>query len=145
MYKKPDWIARHLFNPAITFVTGRLGISLRGSRILVVRGRKTGELRSVPVNPLTLEGQRYLVAPRGDTHWARNLHVALEGDLRLGRSTEHFRAEPIDGEARIPIIRAYLKRWARETKSHFGVTGSDVTDGELRRIAPHHPVFRLLP
>jgi len=145
VYQKPDRVARYLFNPAIAFFTGRLGISLRGSRILAVQGRKTGDLRTVPVNLLTFDGERYLVAPRGDTHWARNLRAAGEGELRLGRTREHFHVEEIAGEARIPLIRAYLKRWAPETKSHFGVAGADVTDNELRGIAPVHPVFRLLP
>ena len=145
MYQKPDRIARYLLNPTIAFFTGRLGVSLRGSRVLAVRGRKSGELRTVPVNLLTFEDERYLVAPRGDTHWARNLRAAGEGELRLGRKSEHFRVEEVDGEARVPIIRAYLQRWAPETKSHFGVTGPDAPDDELRRIAPEHPVFRPLP
>jgi len=40
----------------------RLGISVQGSQTLAIRGRKSGEWRTIPVNPLTLDGSRYLVA-----------------------------------------------------------------------------------
>lgn len=50
--------------------------------MLRVRGRKTGEVRETPVNLLTLDGARYLVAPRGVTQWVRNLRVAGVGSWR---------------------------------------------------------------
>ncbi|MDQ1532908.1 MAG: hypothetical protein QOF28_669, partial [Actinomycetota bacterium] len=62
-YVQPGWFTRHVFNPAIATLT-RMGLSVWGSRELRVRGRKSGEWRAVPVNLLTHEGQRYLVAPR---------------------------------------------------------------------------------
>src|ERR1700731_1965924 len=55
-----------LFNGTVATLT-RHGISILGSRVLYVRGRKSGEWRSTPVNPLTYEGKRYLVSPRGHT------------------------------------------------------------------------------
>jgi hypothetical protein len=57
-----------LSNSTVATLT-RYGISLRGSRVLSVRGRKSGEWRSTPVNPLTYQGRRYLVSPRGQTQW----------------------------------------------------------------------------
>ena len=63
----------------------RLGISIAGSRVLEVRGRKSGEPRRTPVNLLTLDGARYLVAPRGHTHWVRNIRASGEGRLLVGR------------------------------------------------------------
>jgi hypothetical protein len=47
-----------LFNSLVAAVT-RMGISVYGSRVLYVRGRKSGEWRSTPVNPLSLDGKRY--------------------------------------------------------------------------------------
>ncbi len=67
-----------VFNMAVQFLT-KLGVSLAGSRVLLVRGRKSGEIRSTPVNLLKVGGQRYLVAPRGQTQWVRNLRAAGEG------------------------------------------------------------------
>ncbi len=76
-----------VFNRVVARLT-KLGISLMGSRVLSVRGRKSGEWRSTPVNLLVLDGQRYLVAPRGHTQWVRNLRATPEARLQLGRTTE---------------------------------------------------------
>jgi hypothetical protein len=65
-YQCPGWFAKHFFNPIVAGLT-RLGVSLAGSRVLEVRGRKSGEWRRTPVNPLELDGKRYIVAPRGET------------------------------------------------------------------------------
>ena len=63
------------FNGLVRTLT-RYGISIYGSRVLYVRGRKTGEWRTTPVNPLSYGGHRYLVAPRGHTQWVRNMRAA---------------------------------------------------------------------
>ncbi len=76
-YVRPGWFTQHVFNPIIA-VLARVGISVWGSRELRVRGRKSGEWRTNPVNPLTFEGSRYLVAPRGETQWVRNLRASHE-------------------------------------------------------------------
>jgi len=73
-YVKPKK-ATNFFNESVGRLT-RMGISVYGSRVLYVRGRKSGEWRSNPVNPLTVDGTRYLVAPRGNTQWVRNLRAA---------------------------------------------------------------------
>src|ERR1700761_1069566 len=90
-YAEPGWFTRNVFNRAVRRLT-RLGISVAGSRELRVRGRKSGEWRSTPVNLLTGDGQQYLVAPRGTTQWVRNLRAAGEGELRVGRRSEPFKA-----------------------------------------------------
>src|SRR5262245_858528 len=66
------------------------GISLMGTRLLSVRGRTSGRWRSTAVNLLVLDGERYLVSPRGRTQWVRNMRAAGGGELRLGRRTEAF-------------------------------------------------------
>lgn len=143
-YQEPDFMTRNLFNPAVAFFTGTLGLSLRGSRVLAVRGRTSGEWRTTPVNPLTFEGHRYLVAPRGTTHWVRNIRVSGEGALRKGRHEAPIRVTEVPDAEKVPIIRAYLKLWAMETKKFFGIPDADVPDEEIARIAPNHPVFRIL-
>jgi deazaflavin-dependent oxidoreductase (nitroreductase family) len=141
-YQRPDWFTSHLFNPSVAALT-RLGISVAGSRILEVRGRKTGEPRRTPVNPLSLDGARYLVAPRGHTHWVRNLRAQGEGRLLVGRRAERFAATEIPDDEKAPILRAYLRRWKWEVGAFFGGVGPDSSDDELRRIAPDHPIFRI--
>ena len=141
-YQEPGWFTRHIFNPAIAVLT-RAGISVWGSRELRVRGRKTGEWRATPVNLLTLDVHRYLVAPRGQTQWVRNLRVAHEGELRVGRRVEAFTANELADDDKVPILRAYLKRWKAEVGVFFGGVGPDSSDEDLLRIAPDHPVFVL--
>ncbi len=141
-YQRPGWFTKHVFNNLVALFT-RIGISVWGSRVLEVPGRKTGEPRRTPVNLLTFEGDRYLVAPRGHTQWVRNLRASGGGRLLLGRRSEEFTAAEVPEDERPPVLRAYLKRWKAEVGVFFGGVGPDSSDEELRRIAPDHPVFRL--
>jgi deazaflavin-dependent oxidoreductase (nitroreductase family) len=141
-YKRPGWFTTNVFNRIVAGLT-RAGISVLGSRVLEVPGRKTGEPRRTPVNLLELDGNRYLVAPRGHTQWVRNLRASGEGRLLLGKRAEPFTATELTDDERPPVLRAYLKRWKAEVGVFFGGVGPDSSDEELRRIAPDHPVFRL--
>ena len=143
-YRKPDWFTHHVFNPAVGLAT-RAGISVWGSRVLRVRGRKSGEWHSHPVNLLTYDGKQYLVAPRGLTQWVRNIRVSGGGELALGRKVVPFKAIEISDAEKIPILRAYLKRWKMEVGIFFQGVDDDSPEEELRRIAPDHPVFRIEP
>ncbi len=141
-YQEPGWFTKHVGNPIVAGLT-RVGISIAGSRVLEVRGRKSGEPRRTPVNPLRLDGVRYLVAPRGETQWVKNVRVDPHARL-LGRG----RGEPIvvaevTDEQKVPILRGYLEKWKWEVGQFFGGVGPDSTDEELARIAPDHPVFRV--
>ncbi len=140
--KRPGWFTSHLFNPAVAGLT-RLGISLFGSRVLEVTGRTSGKPRRTPVNLLTFEGERYLVAPRGDTQWVRNLRASGEGRLLVGSHSEHFAAVELTDDEKPPILRAYLKRWKFEVGVFFDGVAPDSSAEELRGAAPKHPVFRL--
>ncbi len=141
---KPDWFTVNVLNRSITWLTRR-GISLHGSWVLAVRGRKSGEWRHTPINPMEFEGARYLVAPRGHVQWTRNMRAAGGGELRLGRKVEAFTAVEVPDEEKPEILRAYLKRWQSDVGRFFDGIGPDSSDEELRRIAPRHPVFRISP
>jgi deazaflavin-dependent oxidoreductase (nitroreductase family) len=145
-YIEPGWFTTHVFNGIVSLAT-RLGISVWGSRVLQVRGRTTGELRETPVNLLTHDDVRYLVAPRGETQWVRNLRVAGGGSLRLGRRIERFEAVELAGDGpddpRVEVLRAYLRRWKAEVGVFFEGVGPDSTDDERAAIALRHPVFRI--
>lgn len=144
-YHAPGRITRHLMNPLVAGLT-RLGLPLAGSAVLGVRGRVSGEVRTVPVNPLAHEGTRYLVAARGETQWVRNLRVAGEAELRVGRRTERVAAaEVTDPAVAVPVLRAYLRRWAWEVGAFFDGVGADDPDAELAAAAYRHPVFVLRP
>ncbi|HEY2653647.1 MAG TPA: nitroreductase family deazaflavin-dependent oxidoreductase [Solirubrobacteraceae bacterium] len=141
-YKRPGWFTTNVFNRIVAVLT-RAGISVWGSRVLEVPGRKTGEPRRTPVNLLNLGGTRYLVAPRGHTQWVRNLRASGHGKLWLGKRAEPFTATELPDDEKPPVLRAYLKRWKAEVGVFFGGVGPDSSEEDLRRIAPDHPVFRL--
>jgi deazaflavin-dependent oxidoreductase (nitroreductase family) len=141
-FQEPGWFTRNVFNRAVAGLMA-LGISVQGSRVLEVKGRKSGEWRSTPVNLLEVDGARYLVAPRGNTQWVRNMRVAQGGRLKLGRGTEDFKATEVTGDAAVPLLRAYLRKWKWEVGAFFGGVGPDSTDTELLAIVPDHPVFKL--
>jgi deazaflavin-dependent oxidoreductase (nitroreductase family) len=141
-YQAPGWFTRKVFNPLIAFATRR-GLSIWGSRVLRVRGRTSGEVRETPVNLMTYNGAQYLVAPRGVTQWVRNLRVAGEGELRVGKGIEHFRATELSDDQKPELLREYLRRWKMEVGVFFGGVDAKASEEELRRIAPDHPVFRL--
>jgi deazaflavin-dependent oxidoreductase (nitroreductase family) len=114
-----------------------------GARELRLRGRRSGEIRSNVVNLLDLDGAQYLVAPRGMTEWVKNLRAAGGGELRVGRRVETFDADELPDSQKLPILRAYLKRWKWEVGQFFQGVGPDASDAELAAIAPGYPIFRI--
>jgi deazaflavin-dependent oxidoreductase (nitroreductase family) len=141
-YRRPDWFTQHIFNPAVATLT-RAGVSVLGSRVLRVRGRTSGLWRETPVNMLALDDRHYLVAPRGETQWVKNLRASGGGELRVGRRTQEFTAEEIDDDEKAAVLRAYLKRWRWEVGVFFGGVGPGSSEADLRAEGRHHPVFRL--
>lgn len=124
------WLARH-------------GVTLLGTRELSVRGRKSGEWRRVPVNPLPYEGGPYLVSARGHSEWVRNMRAAGGGRLQAGRRTQEFTAVELPDEEKPVVLRQYLRKWGWEVGRFFGDVTADSTDAELLAAAPKHPVFRI--
>ncbi|MFH9005956.1 nitroreductase family deazaflavin-dependent oxidoreductase [Streptomyces afghaniensis] len=140
--RKPGWFTINVFNRLVAWLTRR-GISVWGSRVLAVRGRKSGQWRTTPVNLLTLDGRQYLVAPRGHVQWTRNMRAAGGGELHLGKHVDTFTATEVADDDKTPILRAYLKRWKAEVGVFFNGVGPESPDDQLRRIAPDHPVFEI--
>ena len=142
-YRKPGTVTRRLMNPFLVLAM-RMGISVWGSRVLEVRGRTTGTPRRTPVNLLKYEGHEYLVSPRGNTQWTRNVR-ADNGRLilELGRHREERTVRELPDEEKPPVLRAYLRRWKMEVGVFFEGVSADSSDEDLLRIAPKHPVFVL--
>ena len=78
----PRWLP--LANRVVR-VLSRWGLRLGTIRVLTVPGRRSGTPRSTPVSPLTVDGQRYIVAGLPDSDWARNVRAARRGELSDGR------------------------------------------------------------
>ena len=143
-YLRPGFLTQHVMNPLMKGLT-RLGVSVRGSHVLAVRGRKSGEWRTVPVNPMELGGHRYLVAPRGTTEWVRNIRAAGGGELRLGRRITPITVTELADADKPAVVREYVRRWKAEVGQFFAGQGIDErsTDEELLAVAPGFPVFEI--
>ncbi len=142
-YRAPDWFTRHVFNPVVNGLT-RLGVSVRGSRVLEHTGRTSGELHHTPVNLLTIDGIQYLVAPRGETQWVRNVrHADGHLVLILGQRRTLYTAIELPPSDRIQILREYLRRWKFETGMFFDDVSPDASNAEWAAVADRHPVFAL--
>jgi deazaflavin-dependent oxidoreductase (nitroreductase family) len=130
-------------NAVVAWLIGRLGRSPGGAQLLEVTGRKSGRVRSTPVNPVEVDGKRYLLSPRGETQWVRNFRAAGEGALRVGgrRQSIALVRELPDSE-KPPVLRAYLDRWAWQVKGLIDAP-KDATEEQLAAIAPNHPVFEI--
>ena len=143
LYQRPGWFTRHIFNRGVSVLT-KVGVGVLGARTLEVVGRTSGQPRRTPVNLLTIDGRRYLVAPRGETEWVRNVRAA-HGHLVLilGRRRTEWVAVEVRDDAKSDILRQYLRRWKFEVGVFFEGVGPDSTDEQLAAIAPRHPVFEL--
>jgi deazaflavin-dependent oxidoreductase (nitroreductase family) len=143
-YRRPPWIMRHLFDPLTLLAVGKLGLDdHNGTRVLEVKGRTSGAWRPTPVRLLELDGRRYLVAMYGETYWVRNLRAQGGGRLRLGGQVTDFRAVELADEEKLPVLRAYFRRWWSLVAQMTTVTSPNAPDEEITRAASLHPVFRL--
>ncbi|WP_329460478.1 nitroreductase family deazaflavin-dependent oxidoreductase [Streptomyces sp. NBC_01497] len=129
-------------NAAIGWLS-RHGLSFMGTAELSVRGRTSGELRRLPVNPFSYHGTQYLVSARGHSQWVRNMRAAGGGELRVGKRVRAFTATEVTDAERPEILRGYLKKWGWEVGRFFNGVTVKSTDEELLAAAPDHPVFRI--
>jgi deazaflavin-dependent oxidoreductase (nitroreductase family) len=119
------------------------GISIAGTRALRVRGRKTGRLRGVVINVLTIDDRDYLVSPRGTTQWVRNVRAAGEVEMGPRWRSRDVRAIELNDAAKPELLRRYLDRWFWEVKGHIAGLTPDSSDEQLAAAAPTIPVFAL--
>jgi deazaflavin-dependent oxidoreductase (nitroreductase family) len=127
-YLRPGFFVRRIANPLATL--------FGAATTLAVRARRSGEWKTAPVQVLDVDGNRYLLAVRGEAEWVRNMRAAGGGELRRRGKAEPFRAtEVVDRDERARIVSAYLDRWGRTVKAQFDKL-PDPAD---------HPVFRIEP
>ncbi|HWD71789.1 MAG TPA: nitroreductase family deazaflavin-dependent oxidoreductase [Actinomycetota bacterium] len=144
-YRKPGWFTKHVANRLVARLT-RLGISIWGSKVLEVTGRRSGLPRRTPVNLLTVDGRQYLVSARGEGEWVRNVRAAGGHlDLLVGRRRQPRTAREVADGDKTEILRAYLRRWKAEVGVFFEGIGADSSAEEIAAIAHRHPVFELDP
>ena len=61
----------------------------------------------------------------------------------VGSTREEWVARELPDAEKVPVLRAYLKRWKAEVGVFFDGTSADSSDEELAAIAPRHPAFVL--
>lgn len=140
-FREPTAIEK-FFNRALGFLIG-WGIGPAHIFLVEVRGRKSGKIYTTPVDPLELDGRRYLVAPRGRTQWVRNAEAAGQLVLRRGRQRQSLRICIIADEAKPPILKAYLDNYKTEVQRYFSVRAGSPPEA-FSEIAPNYPVLELL-
>jgi deazaflavin-dependent oxidoreductase (nitroreductase family) len=142
-YEEPNRAAQAA-NAVIRFLA-EMGISIAGTRALRVRGRKSGKPRGVVVNLLTVDGVDYLVSPRGNTQWARNVRAA--GVVEVGPRWRRRLAPvgEVDDAAKPDVLRRYLARWYWQVKDYVAGLTPDSSDEQFLAAAPTIPVFVLGP
>ena len=132
-----------IFNGLINVLV-RIGLAPGYAYQLEVRGRKSGKLYTAPVFVLDRERHRYLVAPRGETQWARNAQATGQVTLRRGAKATAFDVKLVPQAERAPLLADYLGRHAGSVQRFFSVP-KDAPVEAFTAIADRHPVFELLP
>ncbi len=142
-YEEPNRAAQAA-NTVIRWLA-ELGISIAGTRALRVRGRKSGKQRGVVINLLTVDGVDYVVSPRGNTQWARNVRAA--GVVEIGPRWRRQRTgiNELTDAAKPELLKRYLARWYWQVKDYVVGLTPESTDEQLRAAAPMIPVFALVP
>jgi deazaflavin-dependent oxidoreductase (nitroreductase family) len=123
-HAKTPWLIKHVMNP-LFLLTGAFPV-------LTITGRRSGKPYRTPINVLELNGSRYLVSPRGETGWSRNLRASGHASLKLRGRQTRYTATEVPPTERGPIIAAYLRQWA-QTRAQF----------EQLPDPADHPTFRL--
>jgi deazaflavin-dependent oxidoreductase (nitroreductase family) len=121
-----------------------LGISLNGSALITVPGRKTGRPHSTPITMVEYQGQRYVQSPFGSVNWVRNLRAAGQATLSWGRRHETIVVTELTPEQAAPVIKSMLPRAPQVIRDYFDVTPESSLE-DIIRDAPNHPMFAVRP
>ena len=140
-YRRPTKVTQ-TFNRFMSWLASR-GLMPSDTVTLEVKGRRSGMVRSNVVTWVKQDGERYLVSPRGESEWVRNVRAADGEAVIRHRGRQSVRLEEVPAEERAPIIKAYLAKTAMATRAHFGVDPKAEIE-EFEAIAARHPVFRIV-
>ncbi len=141
VFRQPTTVER-IFNRTFGFLIG-LGIGPSHVYVLEVRGRKSGKLFSTPVDLLELNGNRYLVAPRGRTQWVRNAEAAGEITLKKRSKRQKYGLRPLSDVEKLPVLKAYLDNFKREVQRYFPIPAGSPPEA-FAEVASSYPAFELL-
>jgi hypothetical protein len=140
---RPNRVARLL--DRFTAAVSARGVGPEYLVVLEVPGRRSGRIVSLPLVVAAVDGERYLVSMLGEeANWVRNVRATGgEAALRHGRREEVHLEEVVAPDRRAPVLKSYLKR-ASNASAHVPID-KDAPLAEFERLAPHFPVFRIVP
>ena len=141
-YLKPGAVER-IFGQALVLLI-RIGLVRGHFYVLEVRGRKSGRTLSLPVDPLDLEGRRYLVCARGNANWVRNARSAGKVVLARAMRRQLYAVRELSPDLRPRVLKTYLDRFAGEVQRFFPVPKGSPVEA-FNDLAPQYPVFELQP
>ncbi|MBA2286985.1 MAG: nitroreductase family deazaflavin-dependent oxidoreductase [Ktedonobacteraceae bacterium] len=124
----------------------RVGVKLVGTGkypmyLVTVRGRKSGQPRTIPLAIIERNGKRYVGSVYGIVDWVRNLRAAGEAILTRGRRSEMVNVRELpQGEAAL-VLREDVKG-GNPFAHAYGVTANSSLE-EFERAVLSHPLFVL--
>lgn len=136
----PRWLK--FANPVIVALQRR-GVVIGTMRLLSVPGRKSGELRTTPVSPLTTEGERYIIAGFEEADWVKNARSAGWGILARGRKQERVNLVELPQGDRAPVLREFPSKVPHGVQYFRQLYSIDGTPDEFGALASRCPVFRV--
>lgn len=138
--KLPRWLkpANH-----VIVALQRVGLVIGTMRLISVPGRKSGELRTTPVSPLKVDGQRYIVAGFEQADWVKNVRAAGWGILAHGRREERVALIELPAEERAPILREFPHKVPHGVRFFQRLYGVSNDPEAFASLATRCPVFRL--
>jgi len=139
---RPPTAVERVFNRIFGILVG-LGLGFSHNYLLQVKGRKSGKIYSTPVDLLELNGQRFLVAPRGRTQWVRNAEAAGEITLKKGSFQRRFEIRAVPDADKPPILKAYLDGFKKEVQRYFPVAAGSPVES-FRDLVESYPAFELI-
>ncbi len=141
-FLKPSSFER-VFNRVFGFLVG-LGIGLKHNHLLQVRGRKSGNLYSTPVDVLDYSGRLFLVCPRGRAQWVLNAEASGRVTLKHGASIREFALCVVPDSEKAPILKNYLDRFKLTVRRYLPIPAGSPPEAFSPYLA-QYPVFELLP
>ena len=140
-YRRPTKLTQ-IMNGALGWLAS-LGLTPSRMITLEVKGRRSGETRSTVMNIVEHDGENYVVSPRGESEWVRNVRAAGGEAIVRHRGRRSVRLQEVVVEGRAPILKKYLGENAMSTRQHFGIDPK-AEIAEFAAIAERHPVFRIV-
>lgn len=137
----------HLLDPLVQGAL-RIGIPMGPNVLLTVRGRRSGELHTLPVAVLETEGRQFLFSPFGEVNWVHNLRASGTATIRHGRRRQTFDAIELTAEEAAPFLEAGLRPvlgaplFGSMIAGWYGIDGRSTAEDYLA-AARRHPAFEL--